>query len=255
MKRFNLFIAFAAFGFASCTSPDSKTEAVNKESKTEKGEPATRQILHDGKGEITSKTLLQDGNYTVQSRPSVVTWVAKKSVGDGHTGIIPISNGKFTVKDGQISGGIITFDMTGFTVTDLEGESKANFNAHLKSGDFLETEQFPTAVLILNNTIKDGRNLMVYGSLSMHGVSQQYKIPVVIKSFEKGSQNLTIYGEVSIDRTNHNIVYGSGSFFDNLGDKAINDDILIKFKLAADVVFNKGTMIYNPKKEKGLQRR
>ena len=99
MKRFNLFIAFAAFAFASCTSTDSKTEAVNTESTTE--EVAT-----------ASSALIPDGNYIVTNIATVVTWVAKKAVGDGHTGIIPVSNGKFKVKNGQISDGSIIFDMT-----------------------------------------------------------------------------------------------------------------------------------------------
>jgi polyisoprenoid-binding protein YceI len=221
MKRFNLFIAFAAFAFASCTSTDSKTEAVNTESTTE--EVAT-----------ASSALIPDGNYIVTNIATVVTWVAKKAVGDGHTGIIPVSNGKFKVKNGQISDGSIIFDMTGFTVTDLEGESKANFDEHLKSVDFLETEKFPTAVLTLKNTIEDGGDLHVNASLSMHGVSQPYNIPIVIKPFKKDGQDMfSVYGEIFIDRTKHKIVYGSGSFFDNLGDKAINDDILIKFELTA----------------------
>ena len=40
-------------------------------------------------------------------------------------------------------------------------------------------------------------------------------------------------GEVDIDRTQFDIRYGSGSFIDNLGDKAIKDLFTIKFKVAA----------------------
>ena len=40
-------------------------------------------------------------------------------------------------------------------------------------------------------------------------------------------------GKVDINRTEYDIRYGSGSFFDNLGDKAIKDFFTIKFKVAA----------------------
>ena len=36
-----------------------------------------------------------------------------------------------------------------------------------------------------------------------------------------------------IDRTKYNVRYGSGSFFDNLGDKTIYDE----FKIAVDLKF------------------
>ena len=42
-------------------------------------------------------------------------------------------------------------------------------------------------------------------------------------------------GEVEIDRTKFGIKYGSGSFFDDLGDRAIYDNFKIKFKIAASM--------------------
>ena len=38
--------------------------------------------------------------------------------------------------------------------------------------------------------------------------------------------------EITIDRTKHDIKYGSGSFFDNLGDNMINDDFVLTVNLA-----------------------
>jgi hypothetical protein len=39
--------------------------------------------------------------------------------------------------------------------------------------------------------------------------------------------------QVTVDRTKFGIKYGSGSFFDNLGDRTIYDDFTIEFSLIA----------------------
>ena len=50
--------------------------------------------------------------------------------------------------------------------------------------------------------------------------------------------DLSVYGRkatanVKIDRSKYDVRYGSGSFFDNLGDKTIYDE----FDLVVDLVF------------------
>ena len=49
---------------------------------------------------------------------------------------------------------------------------------------------------------------------------------------QEGDKMVAI-GQVDINRTEFDIRYGSGSFFDNLGDKAIKDNFTVKFKVAA----------------------
>ena len=39
------------------------------------------------------------------------------------------------------------------------------------------------------------------------------------------------FANIVVDRTKYNIRYGSGSFFDNLGDKTIYDDFNLKVNL------------------------
>ena len=44
---------------------------------------------------------------------------------------------------------------------------------------------------------------------------------------------VTADAEFKIDRTKYGIKYGSGSFFDNLGDKAISNDFTMKIHIVA----------------------
>ena len=41
-------------------------------------------------------------------------------------------------------------------------------------------------------------------------------------------------GKATIDRTKFDIRYGSKSFFESIGDKAINDDFTVEMKLVAN---------------------
>ena len=43
--------------------------------------------------------------------------------------------------------------------------------------------------------------------------------------------NNTIEGKMEIDRSLYDVRFGSGKFFDNLGDKAINDIFTLEFML------------------------
>jgi polyisoprenoid-binding protein YceI len=221
MKLSNLLIAALVLVMASCSTTDSSN--------------TTQENTNETADQVTNDSTLVDGNYSIAKIEPLVTWVANKVIGSGHSGIIPLKNGKFKVVDGKIAAGIITFDMNGFTVTDIEGESKDNFNSHLKSEDFLFTEQFPTAVITITGSSELDGVTVIESTLDMHGVSQSYNIPVSITPFEKDGQVMfSIKGDVAVDRTKHDITYGSGSFFDDLGDKAINDEIIIKFAFTAN---------------------
>ena len=57
------------------------------------------------------------------------------------------------------------------------------------------------------------------------------KIPVTV---DQNGDALTITSETfTIDRSKWNVQYGSKSFFDNLGDKFINDEIELQINITA----------------------
>ncbi|MEZ4873120.1 MAG: YceI family protein [Bdellovibrionales bacterium] len=116
--------------------------------------------------------------------------------------------------------GIIVADMNSIDETTLNGEMKSKFLTHIKSADFFEVKKYPTAQLAIEK-LENGH---LYGKLTIKGKTQDVTIPY------KKSAN-TYSGTLSFDRTKFGIIYGSGNFFKNLGDKVIADTITLNFKV------------------------
>ena len=76
----------------------------------------------------------------------------------------------------------------------------------------------------------DEKRLKITADLTIKEITKRIEFEVTL--LIEGKKMVAI-GEVDIDRTQFDIRYGSGSFIDNLGDKAIKDLFTIKFKVAA----------------------
>lgn len=187
---------------------------------------------------IGSTSFANDGNgdkYTVQTKASTLNWVGKK-VGGSHTGTIAIKEGTLTVANGKIETALVTIDMTTIRVTDegMDDGTKGKLVGHLNSPDFFNVEEHTTAKFqltaftpIQSSTVA---NYTVTGKLTIKGITHEITFPAIVRMSEgriEASANLTF------DRSKWDVRYGSGSFFDNLGDKVIYDDVQIGFNFVA----------------------
>ncbi|MBC2839120.1 YceI family protein [Robiginitalea sp. SC105] len=163
---------------------------------------------------------------TVNAQASTVTWKAYKVTGS-HTGTVALQSGNLIFDGDNLTGGEFQVDMTTLTATDVEGESRDKLVGHLKSEDFFSVATHTTSKLVFTNVKATGKNSYeVTGNLTIKGITK----PVTF--------DLSVYGSkatasVKVDRTAYDIRYGSGSFFDNLGDKTIYDE----FDLVVDLEF------------------
>ena len=168
---------------------------------------------------------------TINNKVSSVEWIAKKVTGQ-HSGAISIKQGKLNLHDGQLSGGKIVIDMTSITCTDLTREQGGDkLVGHLNSPDFFDTKNHSTATLVINGvkTI-EGNKYTISGTLTIKGITKPISFPATI---DMKDGKLGAYAEMKVDRTLYEIKYGSGKFFEGLGDKMIDDEFSIKFKIAA----------------------
>lgn len=163
----------------------------------------------------------------VDASKSTINWNGKKVTGQ-HEGTINLKDGALVFKGKKLVGGTFNVDMNSIVVTDLKsGQGKEKLEGHLKADDFFGTDKFATATLVFKKLVTKAANVYtVTGDLTIKGITK----PV---TFDLTTTATTATANVKIDRTKYDIKYGSGSFFDSLGDKAINDD----FDLAVALKF------------------
>ncbi|MFM1879399.1 MAG: hypothetical protein RLZZ241_2265 [Bacteroidota bacterium] len=168
-----------------------------------------------------------DETKTINTDKSGVTWRAYKVTGS-HMGTVALQSGSLTFSDGKLSGGTFVVDMTTLTSTDLEGEWKDKLVGHLKSEDFFSVAQHQTSKLVFSSVKATGKNsFQISADLTIKGITK----PITFELSVYGSKaNATL----KVDRAAYDIRYGSGSFFDDLGDKTIYDE----FDLVVDLEWN-----------------
>lgn len=179
------------------------------------------------------------GNYTVNPEESSVRWTARKTLVSGYedTGSFAIASSSLMVEGGALTDGEIIFDMA-----DLAADQTSNtqmgvdsLTEHLRSDDFFDVETYPEASFSLTSTEEISSTIeefdyQVTGDLTLKDQTNELTFPAEI-GMDDG--NLIIRGTTSIDRTQWGIRYGSDSFFDNLGDNVIGDEVDISFDLTA----------------------
>ncbi len=198
---------------------------------------------------------LTDGQYDVNTEASSITWEGT-GVGKKHMGTIPVS-GTFAITQGVFAitkdTPVLTFDLARITSTDPSG-SNEQLLAHLKSPDFFDVATYPTASLQITSITPrteyitnkenaladtayptDPNNAAFTGELTMRGST----VPVSgIAMFSAEDTMVHFTGNLSIDRTQWGINFRSGSVVKDLGDKLIEDEVMINF----DIVAKKNTI-------------
>ena len=168
-------------------------------------------------------------SHKIDTTASEVTWKGYKVTGE-HTGTIALQSGNFEYDGETLVGGNFVIDMTTITCTDLEGAGAGKLVGHLKSADFFGIESHPTASFNITKVVSRGTagNYKVIGDLTIKETTKEIRFNANV-DFASGAPVAT--ADITIDRSDFNVQYGSGSFFDNLGDKTIYDEFDLSLKL------------------------
>ncbi len=169
---------------------------------------------------------LSSGDYVMDNDNSSIKWTGRELSTKSHYGSLQMKNGSLTVNtDGTING-IIKIDMTTIDCEDLQGRSKASLERHLRSDDFFSVESHPIATLTFKSEggIGAGNKLAFNGDLEIKGISHPISFESELKSVDPKVSALV---DMTFDRSKYNVRFRSGTFFQNLGDKLIYDDIEI----------------------------
>ncbi len=217
MKRIQQVLPIAVLFFlAACAGPSEKRAEIMEQLEA---------------GEIPEEVDV----FTLDTDQSVVAWEGRR-IGGGHDGTIGISHGEFYVFNGELLGGEVIMDMHQIVVLDIENpESNARLQAHLEHDDFFAVDEYPesrfeiTSVEPIEADETDFTH-RVFGNMTIRGITHGIAFDARINLEEN---QMMAHADFDLDRTQWNVRYGSGRFFDDLGDRAINDDFGLELNLMA----------------------
>lgn len=179
---------------------------------------------------LTTTVQAQVTPFKVDVAKSTFKWTGKKVTGS-HWGNVKLSDGVINAEKGAVKNGNFTLDMNSLDVKDIPAEKGAGKLAgHLKADDFFSTEKYPTARLVLKSVTSDGGSATCVADLTIRDVTNEISFPAIIGIADN---QLTATADFKVDRTKWGIKYGSGSFFKEIGDKAIYDDFEVSVNIVA----------------------
>ena len=174
--------------------------------------------------------------FKLQPQLSTLGWEGK-AVTHGHVGTMQFTDGELLVKGNAVVGGTVTVDMKTIKATDIaDAENQTKFVGHMSGDDFFGVSTYPTStfkivsVAPIKGAAKDANNATISGDMTIKGVTQRISFPAKV-GVKDGVAAAT--GKVTIDRTKFGLKYGSKSFFESIGDKAIYDTFDLTFNVIA----------------------
>tara|TARA_Y100000817_G_scaffold288292_1_gene257433 strand:- start:10 stop:573 length:564 start_codon:yes stop_codon:yes gene_type:complete len=156
---------------------------------------------------------------------SKIKWTGKEITTKIHYGSLTFSKGNLIFENNDIVGGEFVVDMKSLINEDLSGGSKQYLEKHLRSDDFFSVEKHPSASLIIisSKTLEDEKH-KISGDLTIKGITHPVVFELIMKEYGANA-NLVF------DRSKYNVKHRSSTFFSDLGDKLIYDDIELEVNL------------------------
>lgn len=183
---------------------------------------------------LATLSSLAQNTYNLDVAKSNIKWIGKKFLG-AHWGWVNFKSGNISYDGNKITSGEFEVDMTSIRNEDLKDKDlNAKLVGHLKSDDFFSVAKFPTAKFVITHSTplkasKAGEpNIAITGKMTIKGITQTISFPATIKA---DGNKITAKATLELDRTKFDVRYGSGSFFDNLGDNVIYDNFTLELNL------------------------
>jgi len=179
------------------------------------------------KEEKKNDVAVQDTSLSFNLENSNIKWTGIELTSKTHYGSLKLTQANLVIVDSKITSGEFTVDMTSLSVEDLEGEWKERLEGHLSSDDFFSIEKFQTASLkVLNSNSLENGSFNVNGELTIKDITHPIEFTITKNDGNNYNANLTF------DRSKYDVKFRSGTFFENLGDKLILDDIDLEVTLS-----------------------
>ncbi|MCX6124381.1 MAG: YceI family protein, partial [Proteobacteria bacterium] len=177
---------------------------------------------------LSSAAVMAGTKVNVTASASSFEWKGSKVTGSTHNGTMAIKEGTLEMDGNRLVGGKVVVEMASLANLDLTDKGyNDKLVTHLKSDDFFDVVKYPTSTITIKSSElqKDG-SYKVKGDLQIKSDTHPVVFVAKLSPDHKSAET-----EITLDRTEWNIRYGSGKFFKNLGDKMISDKMEFKVKL------------------------
>lgn len=199
--------------------------------------PATAPVSEETNSSETASGVNEDTNGIKEfdTTASSAKWTGSKTLIKDYydNGTVAIKSGNALFTKGVLTGGEVVFDMTTITATSTgKGDGEDMLSGHLKSEDFFDSTKYPEAKFVITSVIKQSdTNYMVTGDLTVKDKTAPVTFPATVSTT---GEIVTISGTATVDRTVYDVRFGSSKFFEDLGDKVVNDEFKLEFKAVAN---------------------
>lgn len=169
----------------------------------------------------TTTPVLAAGTWTIDSVHSDITFSVR------HLGVSKV-RGSFTDFNGEIT---IAEDGTPSVSATIDVASVSTRNdqrdTHLRSADFFDTDNHPTATYRSTSVRADGDDYIVDGELTLHGVTQPVSLNLSLEGVGPGAQGGTVAGFEASAQINR------GDFGVNGGAGLVGEKVTLTFNIEA----------------------
>lgn len=199
IKQFSFIVLAATLTLAACTgSSDNADTATAQEASTATGKA-----------------------FLVDTLASEVDWKATHKGGFApRFGTLKLTEGNIAVDNGSITGGNFTIDINSLWVDTTSvtepGKKATDLQNHLKSPDFFDATNFPSAKFVItgvapydstkSKSLVDGATNLVSGNLTIKDSTLNVTFPAKISVNEN---DVDIEAKFSVDRTSWGLRYGA----------------------------------------------
>ena len=128
--------------------------------------------------------------WAIDPTHSQVTFAVKHLGISTVRGNFPTLSGTVSEDNGQVKSASITIDVAAINTGNTQRDE------HLRSADFFDTAQFPTATFTLKNAVRSGDTLTADGELTLRGITK----PVTLTG-EMGGQAKDPLGNTKVSAT------------------------------------------------------
>ncbi|ABG59196.1 YceI family protein [Cytophaga hutchinsonii] len=162
-----------------------------------------------------------EATYAVDSAASNIFWEGQMLKMHKHFGDLTISEGSFTVKGLQVTGGTFTADMKSIVPTDSnysKEHPKGYLVGHLSNADFFAVDSFPTASFV----IKSVSGNTATGDLTLRGKTNSETVTDIVVDTVGG---VKATGKLVFNRQKYGAAYKAAN------DMVLSDDIKLDITL------------------------